>query len=245
MGLPENARSISITAPALGNAAPAEPSDAANLGAASAASAAGPPEWRSRCLDHLAVADVLPCGHDQGPRSLCSLVRARAAGRPADDEHRRVDRCPGGLAHVGAHGDRRLCRRRSSQDPRSLAGYPGREAPPGRVTRVPANPFTAFCRKAFDFLEGSGLRHLVIGGLAVGAIGEARTTGDVDVVGFASPEDAEALIAKATEAGFNLRPEVEHERLRETGTLRSGTDRFNSTSSSRPFPSRRSRIPAP
>lgn len=88
------------------------------------------------------------------------------------------------------------------------------------MTRAPASPFTAFCRKAFDFLEGSGIRHLVIGGLAVGAIGEARTTGDVDVVGFASPEDAEALITKATEAGFNLRPEVEHERLRETGTLR-------------------------
>jgi hypothetical protein len=88
------------------------------------------------------------------------------------------------------------------------------------VTRDPASPFTAFCRKAFDFLEGSGIRHLVIGGLAVGAIGEARTTGDVDVVGFASPEDAEALITKAVEAGFNLRPEVEHERLRETGTLR-------------------------
>jgi hypothetical protein len=41
------------------------------------------------------------------------------------------------------------------------------------MTRAPANPFTAFCRKAFDFLEGSGVRHLVIGGLAVGAIGEA------------------------------------------------------------------------
>lgn len=88
------------------------------------------------------------------------------------------------------------------------------------MTRAPASPFTTFCRKAFDFLEGSGIRYLVIGGLAVGAIGEARTTGDVDVVGFASPEDAEALITKAAEAGFNLRPEVEHERLRETGTLR-------------------------
>jgi hypothetical protein len=41
----------------------------------------------------------------------------------------------------------------------------------------------------------------VIGGLAVGAIGEARTTGDVDVVAFASPLDAEALFAKAVAAG--------------------------------------------
>ena len=88
------------------------------------------------------------------------------------------------------------------------------------MTRVPASPFNNFCRKAFDFLEGSGVRHLVIGGLAVGAIGEPRTTGDVDVVGFASPEDAEALIAKAAKAGFDVRPEIEHERLHETGTLR-------------------------
>ena len=88
------------------------------------------------------------------------------------------------------------------------------------MKRPPANPFSAFCRKAFDFLEGSRTRHLVIGGLAVGAIGEARTTGDVDVVGFASPEDAEALIAKAVEAGFDVRPELEQERLQETGTLR-------------------------
>lgn len=88
------------------------------------------------------------------------------------------------------------------------------------MKRPPANPFNAFCQKAFDFLKGSGVRHLVIGGLAVGAIGEARTTGDVDVIGFASPEDAEALILKAVAAGFEVRPDVEHERLHATGTLR-------------------------
>ena len=85
---------------------------------------------------------------------------------------------------------------------------------------APANPFTAFCQKAFDFLEGAGVRHLVIGGLAVGAIGEARTTGDVDVIAFVSPDDAVALIALASEAGFDVHPEIEQERLRATGTLR-------------------------
>ena len=84
----------------------------------------------------------------------------------------------------------------------------------------PASPFTVFCQKAFDFLDGAGLRHLVIGGLAVGAVGEARTTGDVDVIGYASPEEALALITKAAEAGFDVRPETERERLRATGTLR-------------------------
>ncbi len=36
---------------------------------------------------------------------------------------------------------------------------------------APANPFTAFCQRAFDFLEHAGIRHLVIGGLAVGVVG--------------------------------------------------------------------------
>jgi hypothetical protein len=85
---------------------------------------------------------------------------------------------------------------------------------------TPANPFAAFCQRAFDFLEASGVRHLVIGGLAVGVIGEARTTGDVDVIGYASDDEALALITKASEAGFEVQPELERERLRATGTLR-------------------------
>ena len=47
---------------------------------------------------------------------------------------------------------------------------------------TPASPFTVFCQKAFDFLGAAGVRHLVISGLAVGVIGEARTTADVDEV---------------------------------------------------------------
>ncbi|MGQ0734508.1 MAG: DUF6036 family nucleotidyltransferase [Acidobacteriota bacterium] len=85
---------------------------------------------------------------------------------------------------------------------------------------APANAFTAFCQRAFDFLEHSGLPHLVIGGLAVGVVGEARTTADVDVIGFASVDDALALIVRAADAGFEVQPDVERERLRATGTLR-------------------------
>jgi hypothetical protein len=85
---------------------------------------------------------------------------------------------------------------------------------------APPNAFTAFCQQAFDFLEQSGIRHLVIGGLAVGVVGEARTTADVDVIGFASVDEAHALIAKASDAGFEVQPDVERERLRATGTLR-------------------------
>lgn len=84
----------------------------------------------------------------------------------------------------------------------------------------PANPFAAFCQRAFDFLEDARLRHLVIGGLAVGVLGEARTTGDVDVIAYASNDEAIALITRASDAGFDVQPEVERERLRATGTLR-------------------------
>lgn len=65
-----------------------------------------------------------------------------------------------------------------------------------------------------------------IGGLAVGVIGEARTTGAVDVVGYVSTEDALALITKTSASGFEVRPEVERERLRATGTPRFGQGPF-------------------
>ncbi len=46
---------------------------------------------------------------------------------------------------------------------------------------MPASECDEFCRSAFAFLERHGTRSLVIGGLAVVAVGEPRTT--------ASPED--------------------------------------------------------
>ena len=46
------------------------------------------------------------------------------------------------------------------------------------------NPFDRFCRDAFAFLDESGVEYLLIGGLAVMALGEPRTTADVDVIAF-------------------------------------------------------------
>jgi hypothetical protein len=56
--------------------------------------------------------------------------------------------------------------------------------------------------------------------MAVVAIGEARTTADVDVVAFLSDEEGEQLIQKARNLGFEVDPDIELERLRTTGTLR-------------------------
>jgi hypothetical protein len=85
---------------------------------------------------------------------------------------------------------------------------------------VRASEFDRFCRFAFEFLEREGVRYLVIGGLAVVAVGEPRTTADADVIAFMTAVEAESLISKASRAGFELREDVERERLAMTGTLR-------------------------
>lgn len=85
---------------------------------------------------------------------------------------------------------------------------------------VSASSFDDFCRFAFRFLEEHGVRYLVVGGLAVIAVGEPRTTADADAIVFLSAAEAEALIEMAVKAGFELQPAVERERLSTTGTMR-------------------------
>ncbi len=85
--------------------------------------------------------------------------------------------------------------------------------------------FDDFCRLAVDFLTAQKTPYLVIGGLAVAAIGEPRMTRDVDVVAFVTLEQAEALIRAARRSGFEIAAD-ELERLHETGTLRFGKSPF-------------------
>lgn len=86
--------------------------------------------------------------------------------------------------------------------------------------------FDAFCRQAFEFLEQRGVRYLVIGGLAVVVVGEPRITADADAVVFLSRVEAEALIREAAVAGFDVREDLERERLDRTGTMRFRQGRF-------------------
>ncbi len=87
------------------------------------------------------------------------------------------------------------------------------------MKRTSPHTFDAFCREAIDFLTSAATPYLVIGGLAVATIGEPRMTGDVDVIGYLTMEQASALIDAATAAGFEIAHD-ERERLRATGTLR-------------------------
>jgi len=89
-----------------------------------------------------------------------------------------------------------------------------------------ASAFDEFCRAAFNFLESQGTRYLVVGGLAVVVVGEPRTTADADAIVFVSPSEADALIRRAAEAGFDVRQDVERERLATTGTMRFRKGRF-------------------
>ncbi len=74
-----------------------------------------------------------------------------------------------------------------------------------------ASAFDAFCRDAFAFLSRRRIDYLVIGGLAVIALGEPRTTGDVDVVVFVNDDGARALLDAALAEGFE---QAEKERVR-------------------------------
>ena len=53
-----------------------------------------------------------------------------------------------------------------------------------------------------------------------------RTTADADAIVFVSPAEAESLVRRAAEAGFNVRTEVERERLATTGTMRFRRGKF-------------------
>ena len=88
------------------------------------------------------------------------------------------------------------------------------------------NEFDDFCRFAFAFLNDRGVRYLVVGGLAVMVVGEPRTTADADAVVFISNAEAELLIRQAAEAGFDVREDVERQRLASTGTIRLRRGRF-------------------
>jgi len=79
--------------------------------------------------------------------------------------------------------------------------------------------FDEFCRAVFEFLDDAGIRHLVIGGLAVITVGEPRTTGDADVIAFLEGAEAEELLAEAKKAGYKLSLKAERKSLHETGTF--------------------------
>lgn len=68
-------------------------------------------------------------------------------------------------------------------------------------------------------LRATRRRYLVIGGLAVGMLGEARLTRDLDFLIFLAPIDLPAFLQKAKRSGFQCNLHAAQEQLTDTGTF--------------------------
>lgn len=88
------------------------------------------------------------------------------------------------------------------------------------------NEFDRFCREAVDLLAAARVEYLIIGGLAVLALGDPRMTGDVDVIAFITAVEADHLLDMGARAGFEIDLDTERTRLEQTGTLRLRRGRF-------------------
>lgn len=71
-----------------------------------------------------------------------------------------------------------------------------------------------------DHLRAARQRYLVIGALAVGMLGEARLTHDLDFLLFLRPEDLSAFLQQARRHGLIFDSSEVHQRVTETGAFR-------------------------
>jgi len=92
---------------------------------------------------------------------------------------------------------------------------------------VKAESFDAFCRACLDVLKARRIRYVVVGGLAVTAVGEPRLTADIDVIVFADRTKLEQLLRFATQHGFKADVEAELAAVAEGGSLRLDRGRFH------------------
>jgi hypothetical protein len=77
-----------------------------------------------------------------------------------------------------------------------------------------------FCNRVVGFLEGLNIPYLVIGGVAASVIGEPRMTQDIDLILFIKKNSAKQVLESAIVQGFEVKIEIELERIRQTGTFR-------------------------
>ncbi len=71
-----------------------------------------------------------------------------------------------------------------------------------------------------DLLHSTGKHHLVIGGLAVGMLGEARLTQDLDFLLFLKPSELLHFLRQAKHRGFTFSLREVQWQVAETGTFR-------------------------
>jgi predicted nucleotidyltransferase len=89
------------------------------------------------------------------------------------------------------------------------------------VAAAHVNPLESALRRVAAELEAAGLRWALVGGLAVSARAEPRTTRDVDVaVGVANDAEAEALVLRLQAAGFRVLTALEQDAVGRLATVR-------------------------
>lgn len=87
--------------------------------------------------------------------------------------------------------------------------------------------FDDFCRACLDLLKARRTKYLIVGGVAVTAIGEPRFTADLDAIVFVDPIHLERLISYATNHGFTGDLEDELAVARAGGSVRLTRGRFH------------------
>jgi len=90
-----------------------------------------------------------------------------------------------------------------------------------------AESFDDFCRACLDLLKAKRTRYLIVGGVAVTAVGEPRFTADLDAIVFVEPDELEPLLAYAIGHGFKADLEAELESARAGGSVRLARGRFH------------------
>lgn len=74
--------------------------------------------------------------------------------------------------------------------------------------------------RIIDFLEKVKVPYLIIGGLAIGVIGEARVTQDIDLIIFIKKNELETFLKKASKNGFAFEEQKVLDDAKETGAIR-------------------------
>lgn len=87
--------------------------------------------------------------------------------------------------------------------------------------------FDEFCRSCIDLLRGRRIKFIVIGGIAVTAIGEPRFTADLDVVAFTDLENLEKLLADAAAKRWQVDPRAELRAAKAGESVRLKRGRFH------------------
>lgn len=90
-----------------------------------------------------------------------------------------------------------------------------------------AESFDDFCRACIDLLKAKRTKYVIVGGVAVTAVGEPRFTGDLDAIVFTDLDELRHLLELAVGRGFKAVIEDEIETASAGGSVRLTRGKFH------------------